>query len=276
MFPVPTNALTSRYIIKTHYIMKVLAFYPETQTVDLIQDVFEFSNTPYGDMTVNNEFGNTVTVTVNNLDVLQGVPVKQLRWGQFEIQACPAVGDTGYIEVFTNDIQRWIEEGGPKIPWSDSHFVKKNCVFVPFIPNNVNASQDYPANEDGTADNTRLVIKSTNASITITDKPVEEGSTEEPVVDITTTAKTVNINAENGIALSGDVNLTGNLTTTGTITADGNIESTNGDIVASGISLMNHTHTLATGSVNVTGSAAAQSNPAPIIVPKPDTSATGA
>lgn len=276
MFPVPTNALTSKYLIKTHYIMKVIAFYPETQTVDLIQDVFEFSNTPYGDMTVNNEFGNTVTVTLNNLDVLQGIPVKQLRWGQFEIQACPVVGDTGYIEVFTNDIQKWIEEGGPCIPWSDSHFVKKNCVFVPFIPNNVNASQDYIANADGSADTTRLRIKSANASFVITDTTNQSDSQGEPVVDITTTAKTVNINAENGITLNGDVNLTGNLTTSGTITADGNIESTNGDVVASGISLMNHTHTLGSGSVNVTGSATAQTNPAPIVVPKPDTTVTGA
>lgn len=248
MFPVPTKALTSKYLIKTHYIMKVTAYYPETQTVDLIQDIFEFTNTPYGDMTVNNEFGNTVTVTLNNLDVLQGVPVKQLRWGQFEIQACPAVGDTGYIEVFTNDIQRWIEEGGPKIPWSDSHFVKKNCVFVPFIPNNVNASQDYIANADGSADTTRLRIKSANASFVITDTTNQGDSQEEPTVDITTTAKTVNINAENGIALNGDVNVTGNvsvdgnITTTGTITADGNIESTGGDVIASGISLQNHTH----------------------------------
>lgn len=250
MFTVPRAALASKYVIKTHYIMRVLAFYPETQTVDLIQDVFEYSNTPFGDMTVNNEFGNTVTVTLNNLDILQGVPVKQLRWGQFEIQCCPAVGDTGYIEVFTNDIQRWIEEGGPSIPWSDSHFLKQNCVFVPFIPNFKNAATDYPANEDGTADNTRLKIKSANASITITDKPAD--NPEEAVVDITTTAKTVNINAENGIALNGDVNVTGSITTIGSITADGDIVSTNGDVKAGDISLKSHVHQIPAKTVIVT------------------------
>ncbi len=242
MYSPPKATLAAKYIIKTHYIMKVVEFHPEDQTVDLIQDVFEFSNAPESSLTVNNEFGNTVTVTLNKLDMVIRVPVKQLRWGQFEIQCCPVPGDTGYIEVFTNDIKDWMENGGPSIPWSDSHFLKTSCVFVPFVPNAKNAATTYPA------DNSQLVIKSTNASIVITDKPAEEGSEEEPTVDITTTAQTLNINAEKGITVTGDINITGNITSTGdvnvdgTITASGDITSTNGDVVAGGISLKNHTH----------------------------------
>lgn len=271
MFPVQQAALASKYVIKTHYIMRVIEFYPETQTVDLIQDVFEYTNAPFGDMTVNNEFGNTVTVTLNNLDVLRGVPVKQLRWGQFEIQCCPKKDDTGYIEVFTNDIQRWVEEGGPSIPWSDDHFIKQNCVFVPFMPNHKNASTDYIANEDGTVDNTRLRIKSANASFTITDKPAE--NPEDAVVDITTTAKTVNINAENGISLNGDVNVTGNITASGVIKASGDIVAGAG--TSGEVSLQGHTHTIETGAP-ISTSQGPGTITAPINVPAPNPSTTGA
>lgn len=228
--------IAAKYLIKTHYVMQVVEFHPETQTVDLVQDMFEFCNTPMGTLQVVNDFGNSVTVALNEPDVIYNVPVKQLRWGQFEIQCCPVPGDTGYIEVFTNDIRSWVEDGSASIPWSDKHFIKESCVFVPFIPNKTNASQEYPA------DNTSLVIKSTNASIKITDKPAEEGSEEEPIVDITTTAQTLNINAEKGITVNGDINITGDITVTGNITASGDIKSTDGDVKAGNISLKGHSH----------------------------------
>lgn len=268
MFELPNETLAAKFVIKTHYIVKVLAFYPETQTVDLIQDTFEFANAPFGVMQVMNDFGKTITVGIKKPDVLEGVPVKQLRWGQFEIQCCPVPGDTGYIEVFTNDIRDWAENGGPSIPWNDLHFLKESCVFVPFIPNKANASTTYPA------DNSQLVIKSTNASIVITDKPAEEGSEEEPTVDITTTAQTLNINAEKGITVTGDINITGNITATGditvegTITASGDITSTEGDVVASGISLKNHTHNIPTGAVLVQAQAGVP-NKSPIEITAP-------
>ena len=226
MFTMPDATIASKYVIKTHYIMRVLEFHPENQTVDLIQDVFEFTNTPFGKHMVRNEFGNTVTVAFKKPDILYGVPVKQLRWGQFEIQACPVEGDTGYIEVFTNDIQDWIVNGSRSIPWSDAHFVKKNCVFVPFIPNHKNASEDYPA------DNTQLVIRSKNASITITD----DGETS----SVTIGAKTMEINAEEGI------NITGNVSVAGAITAEENITSKKDVIVetaeGTGVTLKTHMH----------------------------------
>lgn len=242
MFAIKDETFAAKLLIKTHFIMKVTDFYPETQTVDLVQDTFGFTNTPYGKHTVNNVFGQTVVAALTTPDVVLGVPVKQLRWGQFEIQCCPVPGDTGYIEVFTDDIRSWVQDGGPAVPWSDQRFIKESCVFVPFVPNAKNAATDYPV------DNSQLVIKSANASIVITDKPAEEGSEEEPTVDITATAQTLNINAEKGITVTGDINITGNITATGdvnvdgTITASGNITSTNGDVVAGGISLKNHTH----------------------------------
>lgn len=242
MFAIKDETIAAKLLIKTHYIMKVVEFHPETQTVDLVQDTFGFTNTPYGTMAVNNDFGQTIVAALTYPDNLIGVPVKQLRWGQFEIQCCPVPGDTGYIEIFTDDIREWVKNGGPAVPWSDRRFVKESCVFVPFVPNNTNAATDYPT------DNSKLVIKSANASIVITDQPAEEGSQEEPIVDITTTAQTLNINAEKGITVTGDINITGNITAKGdvnvdgTITASGDITSTDGDVVAGSISLKNHTH----------------------------------
>lgn len=163
MAKLPEATVAAKFVIKTHYIMRVLEFHPETQTVDLIQDVFEMTNSPFGNTVYRNEFGNIVACLPKELDILYDVPVKQLRWGQFEIQACPVEGDTGYIEVFVDDIQDWIKNGSRSIPWSVDKFVKKNCVFVPFVPNKKNASATYPA------DNTQLIIRSKNASITLMD-----------------------------------------------------------------------------------------------------------
>lgn len=246
MYSPPPATLAAKYVIKTHYIMKVLEFHPEDQTVDLIQDVFEFTNAPQGPMTINNEFGNTVTVTLNNLDVIPHVPVKLLRWGQFEIQACPAPGDTGYIEVFTNDIRDWVENGGPSIPWSDAHFVKTNCVFVPFVPNAKNASSDYPAKEDGSADNTKMIIKSANASIVFEDvlpntmgstntvitvstknssvelKDIDSG-TGTPAVSLTAKADQINLIAPQGVTVTGNLTVSGGIVAGGTMTATGNM-----------------------------------------------------
>ena len=148
--------------------------------------------------------------------------------------------------MFTNDTRDWVINGSESIPWSDDHFLKHCCVFVPFIPNHKNAAENYPA------DNTQLVIRSKNASITITD----DGTTSSVKIG----AKTMEISAEEGVSITGDVNVTGNVTASE-------------DVKAGNVSLTEHTHTLASGAVNVTGSAAAQSNPAPIIVPKPDTGA---
>lgn len=268
MFELPDATIAAKLIIKTHYIMKVVEFHPEAQTVDLVQDTFGFTNTPFGKITVSNDFGQAVVAALTIPDSILGVPVKQLRWGQFEIQCCPVPGDTGYIEVFADDIRDWMANGGPSVPWSDQHFIKESCVFVPFIPNKANASTTYPA------DNSQLVIKSTNASIVITDKPAEEGSEEEPTVDITTTAQTLNINAEKGITVTGDINITGNITATGditvegTITASGDITSTEGDVVASGISLKDHTHNIPTDAVLVQAQAGVP-NRSPIEITAP-------
>lgn len=215
MAKLPEATIAAKYVIKTHYIMRVLEFHPETQTVDLIQDVFEMTNSPFGNTVYRNEFGNIVACLPKNPDILYGVPVKQERWGQFEIQACPVEGDTGYIEVFVDDIQDWIKNGSRSIPWTQDKFVKKNCIFVPFVPNKKNASTTYPA------DNTQLVIRSKNASITITD----DGQTSSVKIG----AQTMEVNAEKGVSITGDVSVTGNITASE-------------DVKAGEVSLTSHTH----------------------------------
>ena len=251
MFGMPDASLKAIYLIKTHYIVKVIEFHPEDQTVDVIQDVCEFTNTTSGSITVQNELGFEATVAPKRPSVFYGIPVKQERWGQFEIQCCPQPGDTGYLEIFTNDITDWIENGGVSIPMSDRHFAMDSCIFVPFVPNKQNCVDDYPT------DGTKLVIKSNNATVTITDSQ-EEG--QDPVVDIETNSKTVHINADDGITIKGDLDITGDLTMTGDVNITGDVAVT-GAISATGeissqtdvvvktvlgnVSLLSHTHTSA-------------------------------
>ena len=62
MFGFPESSIKAMYLIKTHYIMRVIEFHPEDQTVDLIQDVCEFCNTTTGDIVVQNELGYEVKI----------------------------------------------------------------------------------------------------------------------------------------------------------------------------------------------------------------------
>lgn len=233
MFGVPEDSIKAMYLIRTHYIMRVIEFHPEDQTVDLIQDVCEFCNTGDGDIVVQNELGYEVIVAPQKPMVMYGIPVKQERWGQFSIQACPQKDDTGYIEVFTNDITDWIENGGISIPGSDRHFARESCVFVPFVPNKKNALEDY------VLDGTKLVIKSATASITITDN----GATS----DVKIEAKTMTVDAQEGVSIKGDVSIEGDVSTTGTLTAVGDIETTGGDVKTSLVTLNTHIHTAPSG-----------------------------
>lgn len=214
-------AIAAKYLIKTNYICRVMAFHPETQTVDLVQDVLEFCNTPDGEFTINNEFGIDVSAGLVKPDVLLDIPVLQLRWGQFEIQCCPKEGDTGVLAVFVNDIHDWAENDGPSIPNTDNHFMKTSSVFIPFIPSKKSCAQDYPT------DNNSLVIKSASAKIVLTD----DGTN----TNVTVEAKSMNFKAENGFSFEGDVAVTGK------VTATKNIES-DGDVKAGTVSLKQHTH----------------------------------
>lgn len=227
-------AIASKYLIRTLYIYKVIAFHPENQSVDVIQDVLEFTNMPRGEFTINNEFGVDVGASLVEPDIYLGVPVLQPRWGQFEVQCCPKEGDTGLLAVFTNDIRNWTQTGGPSIPNTDNHFNKNSAVFIPFIPNNVSCAKDYPE------DNKSLVIKSANAKIVLKDDG--ESSSVEIVADKMT--------------------MNGNLEISGDIKADG-------DIVAGDVSLKNHTHTIASGTPLVDPNTGATT--APVTIPKPDT-----
>lgn len=227
MFGMPDASIKAMYLIKTHFIMRVLEFHPEDQTVDLIQDVCELCNTMSGNIVVQNELGYEATVAPQKPTVMFGIPVKQLRWGQFSIQACPQEGDTGYIEIFTNDITDWVENGGISIPKSDRHFAKDSCVFVPFVANKTNATEDY------VSDGNTLVIKSKNASITLTD----DGTAS----DVKIEAQTMIVSTQDGVSITGDV-------------------SVSGDVIADGVSLKEHLHpagTLAAPNGPVTGATAA-------------------
>lgn len=227
-------AIAAKYLIKTNYIVMVMGFHPETQTVDVVQDVLEFTNVPNGEFTINNEFGIDVAAGLTKPDVFLNVPVLQLRWGQFEIQCCPKEGDTGILAVFTNDIHDWIKNGGPSIPNTDNHFDKSSCVFIPFIANNKNCAQDYPE------DNNSLVIKSANAKITLTD----DGE-----------SSSVSIQADK-MSLNGDLEVTGDI-------------KAGGDVQAGTVSLKDHTHTIPAGTALVDPNSG--QTVAPVVIPKPDT-----
>ena len=230
----PEETLLAKYVIKTHFIMKVIDVHPETQTVDVVEDVYRFVNSPIPYTTVVNELGNAVDVGLSKKRVLLNIPVKQERWGQFKIQCNPAVGDTGYIEIMTNDIRDWMLNGSDSVPWSDDHFDERSCVFVPFVQNATNKQEDYPA------DNTQLVIKSDHLSITLTDQPDQEaGSQDEPVRNISVIG---DVNVTGNVDIDGNITTTGNIESQGTIKAKGNVESTDGDIKAGSVSLKNHTH----------------------------------
>lgn len=233
----PDETILAKYVIKTHYIVKVVAVYPETQTVDVIEDVYRFINSPIPYTTIVNELGNAVDVGLSKKRTFLNIPVKQERWGQFKIQCNPAVGDTGYIEIMTNDIRSWLSGGSDSVPWTDDHFDERSCVFVPFVQNATNKQDGYPT------DNTQLVIKSDHLSITLNDQPDDAG--EEP---------------QRNITVVGDINVTGDIKVTGNIEASGNIKSTDGDIIAGTVSLKNHLHpagTLAAPNGPVSGSTAA-------------------
>lgn len=223
MFGMPDASLKAMYLIKTHFIVKVIEFHPEDQTVDVIQDVCEFCNVNQGSITVQNELGYDVTVAPKKPTVFFGIPVKQERWGQFEIQCCPQEGDTGYLEIFTNDISDWVENGGPSIPMSDRHFAMDSCVFVPFIPNKKNCVADYV--EDGT----KLVIKSRGAKITITDNGEKS--------DVSIEADTMTVTAADGMNITGDVSVTGKINATKDIKSDTDVKAGSNNI-----SLTTHTH----------------------------------
>lgn len=223
MFGMPDASLKAMYLIKTHFIVKVIEFHPEDQTVDVIQDVCEFCNVNTGSITVQNELGYEATVAPKKPTVFFGIPVKQERWGQFEIQCCPQEGDTGYLEIFTNDISDWVENGGPSIPMSDRHFAMDSCVFVPFIPNKKNCVADYV--EDGT----KLVIKSRGAKITITDNGEKS--------DVSIEADTMTVTAADGVSITGDVSVEGKINATDEIKSDTDVKAGENNI-----SLTGHTH----------------------------------
>lgn len=220
----PEESLLAKYAIRTHFIVKVVAVHPENQTVDVVEDVYRFTNSMIPFTTVVNELGNPVDVGLAKKMKLLNIPVKQERWGQFSIQCNPAVGDTGYIEIMTNDIREWMVNGSDSIPWTDDHFDERSCVFVPFVPNLTNKAETYPE------DNSQLVIKSNNLSITFTDKPAQQG--QEAVK---------NISVVGDVVMTGKLDITGDVTITGKLHTSGDIES-DSDVKAGTVSLKEHTH----------------------------------
>ena len=238
----PDAAVAAKYLINTHMMVKVLEFHPETQTVDVIQEVYDYVNTTDGSFVVLNEFGVEVPANVKQLDVLYDIPVKQERFGQFSIRCCPKPGDTGYLEIFTEDIQDWVENGGPSVPWATLRFMRKNSVFVPFVPNKTNCATDYPTT------NGSLVVKSNRITLTLTDP--EDGQSAESVSlsmsngvlltvsadgSVTVACDSVGITADQ-TTIHGKLHVDGEVTTGSTIAAGGDVTT------GKGTSLDNHTH----------------------------------
>lgn len=260
MIRVPDASIAAKYLINTHMMVKVIEFHPEDQTVDVVQEVYDYINTTDGEFVVQNEFGEDVVVGIKVLDVLYGIPVKQERYGQFSVRCCPKPGDTGYLEIFTEDLQDWYENGGPSVANAAIRFLKKNSVFVPFVPNQKNCATDYPTTNDS------FVVKSNRVTMTISDP---ENGTESVSIQmsngvslvisadgsITANCSTATINAQSSTTINtatatitgnttinGTLQVDGAVTTGSTITSGGDIES-GGDVkTSSGVSLDNHTH----------------------------------
>ena len=94
-------------------------------------------------------------------------------------------------------------------------------MFVPFVANKTNSTPNYVNNEN------TLVIKSANASITLTD----DGSTS----NVAIVSKTMTVTAEDGVSITGDVSVDGTITATTDVKAGQNE-----------ISLTGHTHNYTT------------------------------
>lgn len=248
----PDESIAAKYLINTHMMVRVIAFHPENQTVDVVQEVYDYVNTTEGDFVVQNEFGIDVTANVKVLDVLYDIPVKQERYGQFSIRCCPKEGDTGYLEIFTEDLQDWFKNGGPSVPWAALRFLRKNSVFVPFVPNNKNCATDYPTTNES------LVIKSKRIAVNITDP--EQGNESINIsmsngVSLTISADgSITANCSNATINASSTTITGNTTINGTLQVDGAVTTgstiqsggditSGGDVTTSdGTSLDNHTH----------------------------------
>lgn len=269
---VPDASIAAKYLINTHMMVKVVEFHPETQTVDVVQEVYDYINTTSGQYVVQNEFGEDVVAGIKVLDVLYDIPVKQMRYGQFQIQVCPKPGDTGYLEIFTEDLQNWVDNGGPCLANSAIRFMRKSSVFVPFVPNKTNCAEDYPLTNES------FVIKSEHTTISITDPEEEEGEEQYgESIDISmrngvsvkiSADGSVSINCQNttitatdsvtidtpSTKITGTLDVDGAVTTGSTLTTGGDITS-GGDVTTSGgISLDNHTHPVTTAtSIVATG-----------------------
>lgn len=243
------ETILSKYMIKTHYIMKVVAFHPETQTVDLVQDVYEYTNTVAGEFSVINELGMEVTAALQTLDILYGIPVKQERWGKWHMQCCPAVGDTGYIEVMTNDIRDWVENGSLSIPWSDDHFKKNSCVFVPFVPNKTNCDPQYPATNDSFViksdkinitmsspqeGDEKVVLKMTGVTLTI--DASGKVTLDAPDAEVSANCKTVEAKASGSVKIdTPETTITGKLNVNGDVTMDSKLDVTGNTTLAANL-----------------------------------------
>ena len=217
-----TGAVQAKYLVRTHSVFKVIAFHPENQTVDIKQEMFELVHNAEGEIYKQNEFGVDVPYSLKTPDIMYGIPVKQMRYGQFAIKVCPVAGDTGYVEYFHDDITGWFEEGGVAVPRNSAKFLRNSCVFVPGVFDEQKATQDYPT------DNTKLIIAGKDATIEIVNPTGDD-----PATQINIVAKTVNVTAEKS-KFSGDVEVSGDIKATG-------------DVKAGNISLLNHKHNVKQG-----------------------------
>lgn len=155
-----------------------------------------------------------------SLPPLVDVPVKMFAWGEFMITATPQVGDEGLATFSERCIDGWWESSRKSIPMdirfhdlSDAFFdggyrSKPNALTI--VPNclNIAGESNYiRLNSDGT-------------------------------IEINGVAMTVNAPTTFAQPVVYQAGMTG----TGGISVSGNVESTDGDIVATGKSFLSHTN----------------------------------
>lgn len=217
--------------VLTADIFRVVAFYPETQTVDLEPCVKVWDEDIEGVVKVN-KYGEYkyMSATTNGLYLLN-VPVQQIKCGQFSITIPVAVGDCGIVHFLKNDIQNWKVSGGQTEALYVSPFDVSSCVYSGFVPNETTKDGNFNANS--------LEIKSKSAIITVSEDSVS-----------ITTASSVSVDASS-INLNGDTTITGSLTVSSDVTASGTV--TGSDCMAGAISLMTHIHSGGTGPEGKTG-----------------------
>lgn len=151
-----------------------------------------------------------------NLPVLQKVPIRFLKSGNFTITFPLAEGDEVAVYIIERSIDNWLENGGIQSPNDTRKFDLSDAYAVPVLYSQAQKITDF--------DPDNMVIKSTNGNSKITIKA--DGN-----IEIDTTTATINATTTN---VNGDLNVTG------TVSAP-TVEATT-SLTAAGAEVVGHVH----------------------------------